>query len=102
MGILDALFGNNTTDKGSTPSSTGGNWDNKEPLFGTINGHEVTVVTGKDGTAREGHTLIVDGIAQKADGTFDKGGFDSRHDHFSPNSVAGDKGDRGNSHVPNT
>lgn len=88
MGLLDDIFGKTTkTDKSK--------WEG--PFHGTINDREVTVVTGKEGTSREGHTLIKDGLVDA-----NSDAFKDAHDHFSRNSEPGDAGDKGHSNVPNT
>ena len=51
------------------------------PIFATDGeGNEVTVAFGRDGTAKEGHTLISDG--HKDDAEFEGEHEDRGHDHY--------------------
>ena len=51
------------------------------PIFGTDGeGNDVTVATGRDGTSKEGHTLISNG--HKSDADFKGQPGDREHDHY--------------------
>lgn len=80
----------NAMDRGNEATSGKDHYTN--PVFGTDNdGNDVTVATGREGTSKEGQTLISDG--HKSDADF-KGEPGSRgHDHYDGKGGGTDRGE---------